>query len=113
MVVRGKNRRWQELEKDNIPLEKLARHFEAYNRSEGKSPRTVEWYCRVLRFFQKYLEEQGHSTKLGDLTLGVAREFVLYLQTRRKRDKHPCIPCPDGKLAAISVQNYVRGLRAG
>jgi len=112
MVVRAKNRRWQELEKDNIPLEKLARHFEAYNRSEGKSPRTVEWYCRVLRFFRNYLQEQGHSTKLGELTLEVAREFILYLQTRKKWDKHPCIPSPDGKLAAISVQNYVRGLRA-
>jgi len=100
------------LEKDNIPLEKLTRHFEAYNRSEGKSPRTVEWYCRVLRYFERYLEEQGHSTNLGDLTLEVAREFVLYLQTRRKWDGHPYIPSPDGKLAAISVQNYVRGLRA-
>jgi hypothetical protein len=112
MVLRAKNRRWQELQKDNIPLEKLARHFEAYNRSEGKSPRTVEWYCRVLRFFQKYLDDQGHSTKLGDLTLGVAREFVLYLQSRRKWHNYSCTPPPDGKLAAISVQNYVRGLRA-
>lgn len=51
MVVRGKNRRWQELEKENIPLEKLAKHFEAYNRSEGKSPRTVEWHSQVLRYF--------------------------------------------------------------
>ena len=112
MVVRAKNRRRQELEKDNIPLEKLARHFEAYNCSEGKSPRTVEWYSRVLRYFMRYLEDQGHSTNLGDLTLEVAREFVLHLQTRRKWDGHPFVSSPDGKLAAISVQNYVRGLRA-
>lgn len=100
------------MEKNNIPLEKLARHFEAHNRSEGKSPRTVEWYCRVLCFFRNYLELQGHSTKRGELTREVVREFVLYLQTRRKWDKHPYIPSPDGKLASVSVQNYVRGLRA-
>lgn len=112
MVVRARNRRWQELEKANTPLEKLVRHFEAYNRSEGKSARTVEWYTRVLRFFQRYLEEQGHATQLGALTLDVVRDFVLYLQTRRKWDDHPCIPSPGGNLAAISVNNYIRGLRA-
>jgi integrase/recombinase XerD len=112
MVVRARNIRWQELEKSSTPLDKLVRHFEAYNRSEGKSARTVEWYTRVLRFFQRYLEEQRHSTDLGALTLELVRDFVLYLQTRRKWDNHPCIPSPGGNLPAISVNNYVRGLRA-
>jgi site-specific recombinase XerD len=112
MVVKAKNRRWQELEKGNIPLEKLAQHFEAYNRSEGKSPRTVDWYKRVLRFFSEWLEELGYSKELEDLNLGVVREFVLHLQTRRKWNRHPHIHSRDGQLAAISVQNYVRGLRA-
>lgn len=92
MVVRAKNRRWQELEKGNIPLGKLAKHFEAYNRSEGRSPRTVEWYCRVLRFFQKYLEEQGHSSKLGDLSLELVREFVLYYEAIRGIDSRRLRP---------------------
>lgn len=63
-------------------------------------------------FFEEFLKEQGHTTKLQDLSLDVAREFVLYLQTRRKWSKHPYTPSPDDKLKAISVQNYVRGLRA-
>jgi site-specific recombinase XerD len=112
MVVRAKNRRWQELEKGNIPLEKLAQHFEAYNRSEGKSARTVDWYRRVLRYFCEWLGELGYSTELEDLNLEVVREFVLYLQTRKKWNRHPHIRSRDGQLAAISVQNYVRGLRA-
>ena len=37
-----------------------------------------EWYSRVLRYFGDYLEEQGHSTNLGDLDLEVVRGFVLY-----------------------------------
>ena len=112
MVVRAKNRRWQELEKDNIPLEKLARHFEAYNRSEGKSPATVEWYSRVLSYFDNYLNEHNMPSTLGDLNILVVREFVLYLQTRTKWNGHPYVPTPKGNLAAISVQTYVRSLRA-
>ena len=67
MVVRPKNRRWQELEKDTIPLEKLTRHFEAYNRSEGKSPKTIECYSSVLRYFAEYLRENGLPDTLADL----------------------------------------------
>ena len=111
-MVRVKNRRWQELEKDNIPLERLARHFEAYNRSEGKSPATVEWYRRVLTYFGNYLNEHNMPSTLGDLNILVVREFVLYLQTKKKWSGHPFVPTPKGNLAAISVQTYVRSLRA-
>lgn len=106
-MVRAKNRRWQELEKDNIPLGKLAQHFEAYNLSEGKSPATVEWYSRVLRYFDNYLNEHNIPSTLGDLNILVVREFVLYLQTRKKWNGHPYVPTPKGNLAAISVQTYV------
>jgi site-specific recombinase XerD len=112
MVVRAKNRRWQELEKDNIPFEKLTQHFEAYNRSEGKSPATVEWYSRVLRYFDNYLNEHNLPSTLGDLNIFVVREFVLYLQTRKKWTGHPSMPPSKANLAAISVQTYVRSLRA-
>jgi len=112
MVVRAKNRRWQELEKDNIPLERLAQHFEAYNRSEGKSPATVEWYRRVLTYFGNYLNDNNLPDTLGDLSLFTVRDFVLYLQTKTKWSGHPYVPTPKGNLAAISVQTYVRSLRA-
>lgn len=112
MVVRVRNKRWQELDKSSIALERLAQHFEAHNRSEAKSPRTVEWYSRVLKYFGDYLRERNLSDRLGDLDILVVREFILYLQTRRKWDDHPYIPSPDRGLAAISVQTYVRGIRA-
>ena len=112
MVAKAKHRRWLEPDSDHATLDRLAKHFEGCNQVDGKSPRTVEWYSRILRFFGGYLEEQGHSAKLGDLSLKVVREFVLHLQTRDKWNKHPYIPHREGNLAAISVQNYVRGLRA-
>lgn len=112
MVVKGVNWRWQEVQKDGIQLGKLAQHFEAYNRSEGKSPATVHWYCRVLTYFGNYLKEHNLPDTLGDLNVYVVRDFILYLQTRKKWNDHPYISNPRGNLAAISVQTYVRALKA-
>jgi integrase/recombinase XerC/integrase/recombinase XerD len=112
MVVRVKDRRWQDLEKDNIPLEKLTKHFETHNRSEGKSPATVYWYSRVLSYFHSYLREHRLPDTLGNLNIHVVRDFILYLQTKKKWEGHPYIPSNGGNLAAISVENYVRALRA-
>lgn len=110
MVARARNRRWQELEKDNIPLARLAQHFEVYNRSEGKSPRTVEGYSNVLRYFGDYLKEHGLPDELGDLSIHVVRDFILYLQTRERWNGDRCRE-GGGKLAPATVQNYVRTLR--
>ena len=112
MVVKAQNRRWQELEKSDIPLSKLALHYEAYNRSEGKSPATIFWYSRVLTYFSKYLDKSNLPSTLGTLDSHTVREFILYLQTKRKWDGHPYVPSPAGNLAAISVQTYVRALKA-
>jgi hypothetical protein len=40
-----RNLRWHEMHKENIELSILIKQYEAYNKSEGKSPRTVEWHC--------------------------------------------------------------------
>lgn len=111
-MVRVKNVRWPQLDKSDVPLEKLAQHFEAYNRSEGKSPRTIGWYSRVISYLADYLKQQGHKAILGEVNITVVREYILYLQTKTRWSEHPCFPRPIGNLAPISVQTYVRGLRA-
>ena len=55
VVTRAKNWRWEKLEKDAIELEALAKHFELYNKTEGKSPKTVDWYNLTLRQFHRFL----------------------------------------------------------
>lgn len=112
MVVRAGTRRWQDLDKGDIPLERLAQHYEAYNRSEGKSPRTVEWYSRVISYLAGYARQQGLSAQLGDIDILLVRGFILHLQTKTRWSDHPHFPYPNGNLAPISVQTYVRGLRA-
>lgn len=112
MVTKARNRRWEELEKGRTSLERLIKHFESYNRSEGKSPRTVDYYTKVLTYYRQYLEAQGYSTNLEALTKDVAREFVLHLQTRPKWERHKDGSPTNANLSPVSVQTYVRGIRA-
>ena len=65
-----------------------------------------------MTYFSNYLNDNNLPDTLGDLTLFTVRDFILYLQTRIKWSGHPYVPTPKGSLAAISVQTYVRSLRA-
>ena len=38
-----------------IDLSALIRHFNVHNRTEGKSPRTVEWYDEVLGMLHAWI----------------------------------------------------------
>jgi site-specific recombinase XerD len=113
MIVTGaKNWRWEEVDKDSIELSLLARHFELYNRTEGKSPKTIDWYNLALRQFQRFLVESEKSHRLDGLGEAEVREFILYLQQRRRWQDNPHVLNNRGKLAAISIQTYIRALRA-
>ncbi len=98
------------MDNGSIPLERLARHFEAYNRSEGKSHQTVIWYSRVVGYFGDYLKERQLADTLDNLSVDLVRDFVLHLQTRRKWPDRQC-HLAEQNLRAISVQTYVRALR--
>ena len=92
------------MEKGNIELSRLIKHFESFNRSEGKSPSTLEWYTDVLGFFRNCLEECGLSTALEDIGEYEVREFILYLQERQVNGR---------PLSSQTVANPVSGLTPG
>ncbi|MBU05143.1 MAG: hypothetical protein CL877_04085 [Dehalococcoidales bacterium] len=46
-----RNLRWGEMDKGEMELNQLIQHFEIFNRSEGKSPKTNKWYSDVLNLF--------------------------------------------------------------
>ncbi len=98
------------MEQGDISLKKLARHFEAYNRSEGWSQDTVLWYDRVLRYFGDYLNSHDLPDSLEHLDVEAVRGFILYLQTKKKGEGRPGRHRV-GSLQAISIQTYVRALR--
>jgi len=80
MTSGRRNQRWEELDRSSIPLSKLIKHYEAFNRTEGKSPRTIEWYTETLLAFEKFLQNSNRSRSLRDIGIEEAREFILYLQ---------------------------------
>jgi site-specific recombinase XerD len=100
------------MDKDTIELNALAQYYELYNRTEGKSTKTISWYNMVLRQFHHFLVENKKSTILGKLDETTAREFILFFQEKHRWQDNPHVPPQSSKLAAISNQTYVRALRA-
>lgn len=98
-----RNLRWHEMKKSDIELFKLIQLYETYNRSEGKSPRTVDWYSEVLDQFLDWMKSEGKPTNLGSISEIDVREFILYLQEKKWRGK---------PLTTQTLNNRVRALRA-
>ena len=53
-------RRWRNGVAD-LTLRDLIGYFEFHNRTEGKSPRTVDWYNQALGAFEEFLSRGGSS----------------------------------------------------
>ncbi len=99
------------MEKGSVELTALTRHFELFNRTEGKSQKTVDWYNLTIERFQHFLTGNGKSTRLDGIGEADVREYILYLQGRNWWQENPYVH-HRGKLAAISIQTYIQALRA-
>ena len=107
-----KAKRWETMDKGNTSLDKLQLQYEALNRTEGKTEKTIRWYNLTLHQFNEFLRQKGHSDLLKDLDLELVRTYILYLQKRPKFEGHPYTPTQDVGLSPASVENHVRALRA-
>ena len=88
---------------NKLDLSTLIQHFEVHNDTEGKSPRTVEWYNQALHLFHDWLVGEGMSTSLEHLGEDEVREFILYLKKRKGLW---------GPVSSHTLNNRVRALRA-
>ena len=57
-----RNTRREDMDRSNIELSVLIQHYEAHNRTEGKSPQTVQWYNQVLVMLSNWLQSQRSET---------------------------------------------------
>jgi integrase/recombinase XerD len=106
-------RRWSQLRKDDLSLEKLVMQFQIANQAEGKSPRTVHWYEERLGMFLRFLREQGHPLVLRDVGLDEGRAFVVSLQAQTtKFANNPMTPTRQEKLSPYYIRSTVLALRA-
>jgi len=90
------------MHKGNIELGQLIQHFEVFNRSEGKSPKTVKWYSDVLNLLLRWLESEDRPTQLAEIGENEIRAFILYLRDRQINGK---------PLSTHTIANRVRGIR--
>jgi len=88
-----------------LELGNLIQGFKFCCQTEGKSPKTIDWYTTFLYRFLAFLQFSNFATDAAQINKEVIRAFILYLQVEAKtpRSKKPLSPA--------TVQGYVRTLR--
>ncbi|GAJ05619.1 unnamed protein product, partial [marine sediment metagenome] len=89
-----------------LELENLIQGFKFCCQTEGKSPKTIDWYTTFLYKFLAFLQFSNFATDAAQINKEVIRAFILYLQVEAKtpRSKKPLSPA--------TVQGYVRTLKS-
>jgi len=90
----------------SMNLEKLIQGFRLSCQTEGKSPKTIEWYICFLKRFQNFLQQHDIIAEIGQIDKDDIREFILYLQREART------PRASKPLSPATVQGYVRTLKA-
>lgn len=101
-------------EQMEVTLPILIEYYATSRKVKGCSKKSLVAIRSNLGKFVKFLESRGHSLKLSDLTLKVAREYVVYLQgTVTKYEGHKLTPPhPNSTYSPVTVHTLVRFLRS-
>ncbi|MFC1980606.1 tyrosine-type recombinase/integrase [Chloroflexota bacterium] len=80
--------------------------------TEGKSPKTIDWYSANLRRFRDFLKQEGLARGITDIGTSEARKFIFHLQNNVKRwETSPYVNDSRG-LSSFSVHGYARTIKA-
>jgi len=93
-------------------IQDLIKRYELANRSEGKSPKTVKGYNKLLKAFYLFIKNRCRDTTISRFTIDTVREYIIYLQTRPKYQGHPAIPASSNGLSVESIRDHVRTIKA-
>jgi integrase/recombinase XerD len=80
--------------------------------TSGKSKRTVELTCLALKKLRRFLVDYGLSTDITHVDARYIRAFILHLQSSNRFDDHPNVKGRDRKLSGLTVNGYMRSIRA-
>jgi site-specific recombinase XerD len=87
-------------------LGNLIEGFRLSCQTEGKSPKTTEWYSTFLHRFHRFLSLRDNITAIENISRQQIRAFIHYLQTEVKT------PHKHNPLSGATIQGYVRTLKA-
>jgi hypothetical protein len=120
-----KARRWQDVDKTQIPVAKLIKSFLMYQEDRNHSPKTVEWYEGMLGRFSRFL---GEEAKAGELDLEAVRRYQRFLrgeqlskftlhayltEARRRRQSHGLSPALSLAAGGLKPRHCPLQWRAG
>ena len=94
-----------------VDLTRLIRGYQLCALTEGKSRSTIDIVSSSVTYFIDFLASQGTSSDATQVTCLDIREFVLYLQQKRRFSGHRFTHTQDGGLSAHTVNCYTRSLR--
>jgi site-specific recombinase XerD len=84
--------------------------YRIYAQAAGRSPRTIDWVTRSVRYFMEFL---GDSCKYCEqMTTNDLRRFIIEYGKRQKYENHTYNAEQNELIAPISVQTYVRGIKS-
>lgn len=90
---------------DILELRNLISGFKICCQTEGKSPKTIEWYDAFLGRFRAFLESNTFPTRILEIKREHIRRFIIYLQAEAR------VPRTDKSLSPATIQGYVRTLK--
>ena len=88
-----------------LDLQNLVKGFALSCQTEGKSPKTIEWYTCFLERFRHFLQLNSHPARVSEIDKNHIRSFILYLQQQAKT------PHTGKPLSNSTVQGYIRTLK--
>ena len=71
-----------------LELGNLIQGFKLSCQTEGKSPKTIEWYISFLLRFLRFLKQIELPTQLNRIEKTNIRRFILYLQQEDQNSPH-------------------------
>ena len=93
-------------------LDRLLEYEILTSQSSGNSPKTTELTVLVINKLRAFLISGGRPTDARSIQAGDIRAFILHLQNLKRFSGHPFAKEQEGKLSKITINTYMRTLRA-
>ena len=93
-------------------LENLIEGYRLCAKAEGKSHNTIALTTTALGILRDFLEQEGISTDVTQISPRELRRFILYLQQVKVFRDHPSTSPQDRRLSGHSINCYLRAIRA-
>ncbi len=93
----------------DIDLKTAIQQFLIDQELKGNTDRTILFYKKSLNYFTEFI---GKDIKVKDIQLTDLKKYQFAIKKRPRYQSHPFKPTIDKPITSVSVQTYIRALRA-